>query len=300
MRKLHTSNLRVVRDATGLTQQRFAARIGTLKASVENYEMGRAKLPDHLAARIGALTGVIPETLQEGKKLLNYNGTPFTAQTFQRWTTIGYGEYEVRPLMLVVQHYLETMLKAAIGPTLQNTPHLFRELLVDLNHFIFSRAERLELLPVIENAARANNPPKRIATTVGSLRQKFGDHSTWMKHDKKEWSDSTRASMVMLHCTPFEPFTKFGVKGGRPVFITFTSRSTETCDITIKGEHFRITSEQRTTHCLRDRNPAPVPSEVTPPYRQSSPARRRKSAESPKSSSPRRASRARGSGGKAS
>ncbi len=120
MRRKHDSQLRVIRRATGLFQEQFAARVGIPKGTVENYEMGRAKLPERLALQIGALVGIVPSTLQNGHKLISYNGKPFSKRTYDNWKTITHTEFGAPCLIGVGKERLNTLLTAALGPTLRN------------------------------------------------------------------------------------------------------------------------------------------------------------------------------------
>ena len=269
-----------------MSQEQFATRIGTNKGNVENYEMGRARLPERLAQRIGALSGVIPQTLHEGQPLTNYNGQPFSKETFQRWKSLGYNQHEAAAFVRMAYNTLETLFEAAIGPVLRNTPHLFRELMIDLNDFIFSRAERLQLVPVIDAMFRAKHSVQHWKAPVSVLRERFGDHPEWQAKDNPAWSNSCKAAVAEQFLPVFEPFMTFTTRDGRPAFVNLADRSRRIYDIEIEGERFQIVTERFSAHYLVPRHPAlaAVPT-ATPPSPRSSPAPAQPPAKSARTSS---------------
>ena len=297
----HTSNLRTVRDATGMSQGRFAARVGTNKGNIENYEMGRAKLPERLAARIGAFVGVIPRTLQGGEKLISWDGEPFSVEKYEQWQSLGYLPRQIPILIHSAQKHLELLLQAAIG-TRNNTPHVLRELLIDLNHFVHSRAERLGLAPIIEAALRAKPlQMRRKKTTVGELRAEFGDNPGWKAIDTAKLADSHTALIGITSYSLFRPFVGFGMDRGRPAFANITCTDLHICDVEIAGKHFQVIQEHVQANYLRPRQSRTEPTvQPTLPFPQSSPAAPPSPARSAKTASPRRASHALGNGEKAS
>lgn len=60
-----TTALRRLRVAQKLTQAQFARRIGVGFDSLQSYEIGRTRIPDALAVRIGAEFGVLPASLYD-------------------------------------------------------------------------------------------------------------------------------------------------------------------------------------------------------------------------------------------
>ena len=296
MRTKHASNLRLVRDATGLSQAQLAARIGTHKGNIENYEMGRAIIPERLAARIGGFVGVIPQTLQHGETPMSWDGEPFSAAKYHQWQSLGYLPRQIPILIHSAQGQLDLLLQAALGPK-NNTPHLFRELLIDFNHFIHSRAERLGLTSVIESTMRANQlRTRRRKTTLGKLRAEFGSNPDWKAIDNPKVAGSRKTSIQITSYSLFRPFVGFATDAGRPAFASLASTDQQMCDVEVDGKHYQVKAERVQANYLRPRRTlsAPTP-EATPPSPRSSPAPTPSPVESPKSSSPRRASRARGS-----
>ncbi len=227
---------------------------------------------------------------------MGFDGRPFSTRTFEKWKALGYNPGETKALIHVAQTHLETLLQAAIGPTLNDTPHLFREVLVDLNEFIFDRVKRLKLMPVIEASTRARHPKRQWKTTVEDLRRQFGKHPVWKAKDNPAWKDYHHAVITVSDFTLFEPFMTFGTRAGMPAFMNLTSKTKWIFDLAVRGERFRIVLDQHETNFLRELYRPGVPRpKVKRPSPQSSPPRPRSPVESPKSAKRLRASRARGS-----
>ena len=262
-RKTHTSYLRELRDVTGMSQARFATRLGVTTGSIENYEMGRAKLPTSLAMRIGALVGALPESMQAGRILLGYDGKPFSERTYQKWMGIRYTDSEAHFLIGAAKSRLNTLLMAALGPTLRNTPHLFREVLIDFNQFIQSRSERLQLMSVIEIMGRGNFPPEHAETTVGDLRKRFGSAPSWKANDDKAWNNSLKASTTTTSFNLFVPFMTFEATNGKSSFVNMDEVIRESCEVKIESKSFSVIVDHRRPIYLRTSADAKTPPSIS-------------------------------------
>jgi DNA-binding XRE family transcriptional regulator len=88
--------LKELRKIIGCTQGEFAAMIGASKDAVVSWEVGRNKLSESFARRIGLVTGAEAKPLLAGKGRLTCLGPrrvrePFTAETFERHSTTYWG-----------------------------------------------------------------------------------------------------------------------------------------------------------------------------------------------------------------
>ena len=105
MRKSHQSSLRLLRNATGQSQEKFAAAIGTTKAIIENIEMGRSPITEHLINSIVGLTGVDPKSLGE-ESPRDFDGGSYSAESWERWRAFMYPPTEADELVGLAKIYL--------------------------------------------------------------------------------------------------------------------------------------------------------------------------------------------------
>jgi DNA-binding XRE family transcriptional regulator len=81
--------IKLVREATGFSQEQFARLVGHSKDTIQAIEIGRHKPSRLLAEKIFIQTGAIPETLLNGRgRPLDIEGEPYTSDSFARWTSI--------------------------------------------------------------------------------------------------------------------------------------------------------------------------------------------------------------------
>ena len=79
--------IKLVREATGLSQKKFAALIGHSKDTIQAIEIGRHNPSQLLAEKIFVQTGALPKTLLKlGGSPLDIEGEPYTRDSFARWT----------------------------------------------------------------------------------------------------------------------------------------------------------------------------------------------------------------------
>jgi len=80
--------IKLVREATGLSQKRFAALVGHSKDTIQAIEIGRHNPSQLLAEKIFVQTGAVPETLLKLRDTpLDIEGEPYTRDSFARWTS---------------------------------------------------------------------------------------------------------------------------------------------------------------------------------------------------------------------
>src|SRR6266480_986048 len=80
--------IKLVREATGLSQKGFAALVGHSKDTIQAIEIGRHNPSRLLAEKIFVQTGAVPETLLKLRGTpLDIEGEPYTRDSFARWTS---------------------------------------------------------------------------------------------------------------------------------------------------------------------------------------------------------------------
>jgi DNA-binding XRE family transcriptional regulator len=80
--------IKLVREATGLSQSRFAAMVGHSKDTIQAIEIGRHNPSRLLVEKIFVQTGAVPETLLKLRgSPLDIEGEPYTRDSFARWTS---------------------------------------------------------------------------------------------------------------------------------------------------------------------------------------------------------------------
>jgi DNA-binding XRE family transcriptional regulator len=80
--------IKLVREATGLSQKRFAALVGHSKDTIQAIEIGRHNPSRLLTEKIFVQTGAVPETLLKLRgSPLDIEGEPYTCDSFARWTS---------------------------------------------------------------------------------------------------------------------------------------------------------------------------------------------------------------------
>jgi DNA-binding XRE family transcriptional regulator len=80
--------VKVVREATELSQKKFAALIGHSKDTIQAIEIGRHNPSQALAEKIFVQTGAVPKTLLKVRGTpLDIEGEPYTRDSFLRWTS---------------------------------------------------------------------------------------------------------------------------------------------------------------------------------------------------------------------
>jgi DNA-binding XRE family transcriptional regulator len=80
--------IKLVREATGLSQKRFAALVGHSKDTIQAIEIGRHNPSRLLAEKVFVQTGAVPETLLKLRGTpLDIEGEPYTRDSFARWTS---------------------------------------------------------------------------------------------------------------------------------------------------------------------------------------------------------------------
>src|SRR5437660_1483333 len=80
--------VKLVREATGLSQKKFAALVGHSKDTIQAIEIGRHKPSLALAEKIFVQTGAVPDTLREMQSVpRDIEGEGYTRDSFERWTS---------------------------------------------------------------------------------------------------------------------------------------------------------------------------------------------------------------------
>ena len=80
--------IKLVREATGLSQKQFAALVGHSKDTIQAIEIGRHKPSLALAEKIFVQTGAVPDTLREMQSVpRDIEGEGYTRDSFERWTS---------------------------------------------------------------------------------------------------------------------------------------------------------------------------------------------------------------------
>jgi transcriptional regulator with XRE-family HTH domain len=247
MRKKHTSSLRILRDATGLSQQEFANAIGSTKAIIENIEMGRSLLSAELQEKIVAFTGVWPRSLMEDIPR-TLGGEIYTSKSWEDWRTFDFDEKHVEELIQLSCDYIRTLLAASHEtPSGAKSTHLFRTLLLELNQWIFSRVERNNLGWVIERKTFEDETQiKRSSgkSIVAVCRYALGDNPTWQANDNPAWTATTNVEYSEMTFPLFVPFTGYKEsRGGRPAFFRGLRQWRQIFNFQIAGKSFRVIEE---------------------------------------------------------
>jgi transcriptional regulator with XRE-family HTH domain len=240
------NGMAMVRHATRLSQQQFAAHLGISKATVENIELNRAPLTPELQEAIGVLTGVVPETLVSGSgkpRPLDFNQKSYSRESWQAWrqTEIRYEDTEMLHEMSV--DYLNVLLKAAYETSDgRQTPHTFRSVLMNFNRFIFREIKRQNLADRINRlfATYIAPPPEFGETTVRWCRSEFGDHPEWEKHIRPGWKDLDKVKFKSQFSPDYVPFIGFANIGGGPAFFSGLRSGLTIFDLEIGDQKFRV------------------------------------------------------------
>ena len=267
MRKKHSSNLRKVRDTVKMSQEELADKIGTSKAIIENIEMGRTKLSEDLAARISALFGVVPQSLYEKSPPKGFNGKPFTKAAADEWQNITYSPEAVDQLTAAGMRIVKIMLAAAMYRSDGGTrPHLFRELIMELNQFVFRRTKQHDLAAQVDRYLQQNETRTfELETTVGELRTLFRDDEQWSERSNSAWLDSTPAKVLRSVTQVFEPFVGFQEMHGEPCYVDYWHREKNTYDIVVGKIRLRVTRYEFFVRPMGVPPPSALPSPATKP-----------------------------------
>jgi transcriptional regulator with XRE-family HTH domain len=240
------SGLAVVRQATGLTQQQFAQRLSTTKATIENIELNRAPLTQGLAEKIGVLTGAQVESLVSDSHQpcpLDFDNRPYSEESWQIWQNRRFDDNDIEMLQKMSVDYLQVLLKAALQTSGgQQTPHTFRSVLMNLNRFIFSEIQSHDLWDRTHAlfATDMPQPPEFGETTVRWCRKEFGNLPEWKEHSQPQWKDSDKVRyrlQFVRECRPFmgrtelkgQPVFAYGVRVARCIFY-----------LEVNGKEFRV------------------------------------------------------------
>jgi transcriptional regulator with XRE-family HTH domain len=206
-RAVHQSPLRVVRDACGMTQEKFAARIGITRARVENIEMGRSSLDADLVTRIAAFAGVVPASLMDGEPL-GIDLRPYNANHFNGWKSGQWRDEDANELVKRVAEQVAVVLRAAMfSQTGERRSHLLAELVVELDQVLVSQVERHRLEGTInaiydEAAERTGG-----TTTVGEMRTEYG----------ARWDVVVKQEAPALHAAPLNAVVRF-IRNAKRIF----------------------------------------------------------------------------------
>ena len=193
-----------IRRAAGFSQQKFADRLGVTKSTVENIELGRARVDTELAETIGAITGAVPWTISSSKGPRDFHDRPYSAQSWNDWQKLDFRDDEkLKQLIGLARDYLSVLLHAAVGNTAgDRTPVIFRTAMMDFDRFISTQIKkhRLEARCATLMQEHLSNV-KRGAMTVEQARREFRLEPAWKENEKHGWKESSRASILSTGLT---------------------------------------------------------------------------------------------------
>ena len=176
-------------------------------------------------------------------------------------------------------------------PQGKQTPHLFRTLLIEFNHWMFDRIEQHNLGWIIEHKTLASpqlTMRESGKTTVGILRSHLGDEPEWQANDDPEWRDGMEAGFSTYRFPLFEPFMAHGTLNGKPAFLSGKRDFKRVTDVLVAGKSFQVVQHEGTfsyaTGIDTWPKPDPQPVNLVPPSSKASKNPRRPST-SPKRNS---------------
>lgn len=172
----HTSTLRIIRDALGMTQEKFAGRLGVPRSTIENIEMRRAPLDEKLIFRLAAFAGVVPESLRAGSPL-GPDGRPYDSESFAMWRKM---EWTDETANVLIDHAVEgvrDMLRATVfSNPLDRRFHLLNELLVEVDQFVQSEVKQRSLKDSINTLLEEKAERETEPMTLREIQEKMGDN----------------------------------------------------------------------------------------------------------------------------
>ena len=165
--------LRRIREAAGLSQDRFAALTGFSRAYVQAVELGERPATRELAERVMRVTGAWPDCIAENwAEAVDLTGEPYTAQTFERFQCKDpepIDEERVRELLAPMVCLIQSA--AGVGKTALAV-HLARERLLEASKQILlidgvDELQRRDSFPVGKLTVGALRKDPRLAAAVG-------------------------------------------------------------------------------------------------------------------------------------
>lgn len=238
--------LALVRQATGLSQAKFADALGINKTTIEGIEAGRVEeLKDALANSIGALTGAVPWTIKSGNPL-DLHEKPYSEHSYEQWRNLQFDDAEINELINMSREYITVLLSAAVQNTAgQRTSHIFRSMLIALNQFLFAQMNNHGL----ESRINALMEEKLSGDSDGEMNVKFArsyfkDSPQWQANDRHQWKPSAKVRITQRSIPQFIPFVGFWKSDAGPAFLNGRRKFRHIYDLEIEGHKFRIVEEK--------------------------------------------------------
>jgi DNA-binding XRE family transcriptional regulator len=262
MKTRHHSALRLIRDATGLSQTRFGEKVGTNTDAIVNVESGRTRTPsDWLCKQVAAFTGAIPESVAGDPR--DFNGRPYTEASFHEWNGVQYGEQTEEALIKLATQHVERLCRVALWQpfTGDQTAATFRSVLLALNDFLFEQVQTHGLRERLERHALKNAPRISGTSTVRECRKQFGKSPEWQKNADPKWTYSTPVDFIEIRIPVFAPFTGFFADvDGKPAFVSAHQIVLHDMQLTVNGKTFRVLKRETQMEVLSGKPQIPLPS----------------------------------------
>jgi transcriptional regulator with XRE-family HTH domain len=246
--ELDAAGFAAIRRATGLSQQKFADRLGISKAVVENIELARSGVSPELAETIGALTGAVPWAISSSKGPRDFHDRPYSAQSWNDWQKLDFGDDEkLKQLIGLARDYLFVLLHAAVGNTAgDRTPVIFRTAMMDFDRFVSTQIKkhRLEARSATLMQEHLSNV-KRGAMTVEQARREFRSAPAWKENEKRGWKPSTKVHYTVQTIPKLAPIVGFlKMNNGRAGFLNGAFSVRQIFDLEIEGQKFRVSKDK--------------------------------------------------------
>jgi transcriptional regulator with XRE-family HTH domain len=179
--------LRVVRQATGLSQAAFGRKVGRSAETIEKMENGKKTIPPDVNYRIRLATGVLT-VMSKTDKPLDYAGEPYTQKSYTEWcgylkeTECRNSEYWCNEMQL----RLEVMFQAASRPGVDKVQMLY----ATLEEWLCTTAEKLNLKTSIEAVLEERKTKESKTLSYGDWRKNKVLAVLWGFTDDKEKKNS--------------------------------------------------------------------------------------------------------------
>jgi DNA-binding XRE family transcriptional regulator len=198
-KRMKPTALASIRNATGLSQHKFAALVGCAPGTIAAVEVKKAKLPRGVAFSIASVTGCNPHALLfDPPQALNFRGDPYDAQSYKMWTEIALNEDEGEAIIRQILQQTEALLRASFQNSAgQITPGKFRALGVLFGAWLEERMESLSL--GARCAAILREKFGTIITTKATFaqfRKVLGSNPVFKKLDDGSIPDKTLTELV--------------------------------------------------------------------------------------------------------
>jgi transcriptional regulator with XRE-family HTH domain len=246
VRTQHTSSLRVTRDATGLSQIKFAEQVGAPRAVIENVEMGRSKLTRELAQRISAFTGVDGESLRT-KQPMDLSGQPYTKESWLDWQKAKVPVETVSFWVKRAQDHLALALNAAHrNPGGVETPHKLKALYCSFSDWLMNTADALKIRDGIEKilVEHFSQTHPRHTATMGAVRRALGHNPAFQARDKPQWKDDAIVEVEEIVSPRLVPLTAFILVNGKSGIAEQSTQRRTMRIIFPGGELFQVSEDE--------------------------------------------------------